>query len=396
MKASAFHEKLRRRYRSRAILRRDLASLFWAAVGVALFVLSYNLVHTPDGPQHWSADWITSLLSERHQSQDKRVALVYITSATLQSLPYTEPVDRGILAKVVTTADQAGAKAIGLDFVFDRVSDPAKDAALREAIAQAQVPVVIGVLDGRSPLGSANLSWQDDFLRSAGYPSSRLSAGHLYFDERRNSYIISDHVIRAIAPNKDGATYRLSFAEALAKAGRWPEALKSPQISWLLPPYDGTETFLTVSAQDIIDRGLLAQPDTLKTLLGDRYVIIGGNFDDRDQHFTPLSVRDDARYPGAWIHAQVLTQILDRRATYAPGWAAEVAIATVVAGFGFWIGRKEIANRDHRVAEVAAALALMLVTVLSFLVHFLFPFTLVFFWGMIGLAAGHYGRWKYT
>jgi len=396
MKTSGFHEKLRWRYYKREILRRDLASSFWAAIGIVFFVLSYNLVHTPDGPQHWSADWITSLLSARHQSQDKRIALVYITSATLQSLPYTEPVDRGILAKVVTAADQAGAKAIGLDFVFDRASEPAKDAMLSAAIGKARVPLVIGALDARSPPGSANMNWQNDFLRSVGYPSSRLSAGHLYFDERRNPYIISDHVVRAIAPYDGSAAYRLSFAEAMARAGGSPAALKSSQISWLLPPNDGTETFLTLSAQNIIDRGLLAQADTLKTLLGGRYVIIGGNFDDRDQHFTPLSISNDARYPGASIHAQVLAQILDGRATYVPGRLAEIAIAAAVAVFGFWIGRKEIANRYHRAAEFAAALVLILATVLSFLAHFLFPFTLVFFWGMIGLVAGHYGRWKYT
>ncbi len=384
-------DRLSRRYARAGQLRRDVIAGFWAIVGVLGFVLTYNLVHTPDGPQHWSADRITGWCSTREASQDRRIALIYLTTATLKSLPYSSPVDRGVLAEVVAAADAAGALAIGLDFVLDRQTETAKDDALAAAIRDARAPVVTGVLDERSPPGSFDRQWQDDFLKRSGFPSPRLAVGHLYFDEPRNRLIISDHVIRAIASPTSLVTYKVSFAEALAKAGGSSGLLKTPQISWLLPPTDGSETFLTLSAEDVIGKGELRAALPLKELLDRRIVIIGGNFADRDQHFTPLSVGADTQYPGASVHAQVVAQILDGRALYAPSRRVEIAIGLVVTALGFWIGRREMANRYHRAVEFAAATGLVLTTIGCFLVlNFLFPFTLVFFWGMMGIVAGHY------
>jgi len=104
--------------------------------------------------------------------------------------------------------------------------------------------------------------------------------------------VIGDQVVR-----NDGQAGRVSrshpesFAEQLAqKAGSYPKP-KSEYISWLLQPIDHTETFFTLSAEQVLGKtGGPALP--LKDLLGDRIVLIGGNFPDRDQHLIPLSVGD--------------------------------------------------------------------------------------------------------
>ena len=77
-------------------------------------------------------------------------------------------------------------------------------------------------------------------------------------------------------------------------------------------PKDRTETFLTLSAEQVLGRsGGPALP--IADMLSDRMVLIGGNFSDRDQHLIPLSVTDGRRYPGLFVHAQILAQIMDER-----------------------------------------------------------------------------------
>ena len=137
------------------------------------------------------------------------------------------PIDRKLLADVVRNVGGASAKAIGLDFVFDRASKPEKDDALIAAIHDAGVPVVVGALDQRSPLSTEGRDYQTQFLARSGAPP-----GNLYFDDKNNPLVISDRVIRAIAPSSAADSYPVSFAQALARAAGSTLTLKSPQISW--------------------------------------------------------------------------------------------------------------------------------------------------------------------
>jgi adenylate cyclase len=367
-------------------LRRKLRKAAWALFGAGGFVLTFYLIHAPDGPQHWSSDLVTAFLSQRPATQDPRIALITVSDETLRALPYISPIDRKLLADVVRAAAGAGAKAIGLDFVFDRASEPAKDDALIAAIHDAGAPVVVGALDQRSPLSADGRDYQTQFLARSGAPP-----GHLYFDEKNNPLVISDHVIRAIAPASAADGTPVSFAQALVRAAGSPRTQKSPQISWLLGPRDGTETFLTLPAEQVLGLGGLHEPLPLKQMLGGRIVIIGGVFDDRDQHLTPLSLRSGAPSPGMFIHAQVLAQILDGRALRSPGQSVDAVLMLAAAALGFWIGRRRIAERYHRAMETAAALALVLTSVFCFVwFDFQFPFTTVFLGGMVGVIAGHY------
>jgi CHASE2 domain-containing sensor protein len=369
-------------------LRRDLTTVGWTLLGAAGFVLTFLLIHIPDGPQHWSSDLVTAYFSRHPETQRNDIALIYVTDMTLQSLPYTSPVDRKLLASVVRAADNAGVKAIGLDFVFDRHSETLKDDELNAAIRDARAPIVIGGLDQRSVESPEGIDYQLKFIAGTNRP-----VGHLYFDERRSPFIISDHVVRAIAPSNEQESYRQSFAEALAKASGSARELRSPQISWLLAPNDGSEIFTALSAEQLLGTGKLREALPLKQLIGRKIVIIGGNFDDRDQHLTPLSVLGGAHYPGVSIHAQVLAQILDGRSAHVPGMIADAAMLAVIVVFGFWIGRRDIADRYHRAIETTGAISLVLLSIFCFLLFdFLFPFTLLFIGGMVGVVGGHYSK----
>src|SRR5689334_8197114 len=79
-----------------------IAGLLFAP-GFAPWVLRY---------EHWTADWRTAYLSESAAIPNARIAVVTIDDETLKDLP-SSPIDRGLLADLVTAIKEAGARAIG-------------------------------------------------------------------------------------------------------------------------------------------------------------------------------------------------------------------------------------------------------------------------------------------
>jgi hypothetical protein len=98
------------------------------------------------------------------------------------------------------------------------------------------VPIVLGSVDERMGLPQKHLDYYRNFLAAAERPT-----GHLYFERRNNLIGISDHVVRKM-PEAIGG--QKSFAEVLAKYKRKDAEPHTRRIAWLLPPRDGSETFL--------------------------------------------------------------------------------------------------------------------------------------------------------
>jgi adenylate cyclase len=290
----------------RSLTRPNVISILYVCAFVLCFLLGFFLVDLPHGPEHWSADLRTAWLSTRPTTQHPRIALIYVSDTTLEQSPYLSPVDRKVLSEILRAVDAAGPKAIGLDFIFDRATEPEKDEQLIQSIRQAHAPVVLGALDERNGPASSEETFQATFLARSGRP-----AGHLYFDEHQSPIVISDHVIRNIAPDSKARVPRPSFAEMLARADGETFRPRSDYISWLLPPTDGAQTFLELPAELLVPGSIVSLP--LKSLLQDRIVLIGGNFSDRDQHLTPLSVWNGGRFTGVFVHAQILAQYLAHR-----------------------------------------------------------------------------------
>ena len=70
--------------------------------------------------EHWTADWRTALLSDRQATTHPGLAIVAITSETLEPYPFMLPIDRGLQAKIVAAVVGAGARAVALDFYFTK------------------------------------------------------------------------------------------------------------------------------------------------------------------------------------------------------------------------------------------------------------------------------------
>jgi len=364
---------------------------FWrSAWGIATatvgFLLAFFLVHLPHGPEHWSADLRTAWLADRLAGQHPHIAIVEINEETLRDSDYLAPVDRAVLARIVRALMDAEVKVIGLDFIFDRPTEQAKDKELLAAIKDPRAQITLGALDERSDLSPDRKNFQSGFLLESG-----RQVGHLFYGEHHNPAVISDQVVREMA---DPAEYpqRKSFAELLARAGGSYRDPGSLYISWLRTPRNNRQTFLTLSGDDILGHGL-ASPLPLNDMLRDKIVLVGGNFQDRDQHLTPFSVLHGNWYPGIFVHAQIVAQLSDRsrRPIYVLGWPLWVILVLAAAGGGFLIGRLPLPDRYHPWVEIGGVTAFIIVSVLAFeFGRFVFPFVAVVLgWGW-GEMVGHW------
>lgn len=322
--------------------------------------------------EHWTADWRTAYLSGRAQAPNPMIAVVIINDETLKDLP-SSPIDRGLLAKLVTAIKDAGARKIGLDILFLKKTEDAKDLALVEILKSS--PVVLGALDERGELQSFQRQYQTNFLRSTGKP-----VGYL------NLRIERDAVVRYAAQPSIGSTYPKSFARVLAEPEATNTIDKGDPISWTLDPANGGKAILSLTAQDILEK-----PDLASANLKGRIVIVGGDFQNRDRHRVPLSVRDGEEMTGVMIHAHILAGILDPRiAVQELGpditrwFLFGVGLLGVLLGWLLW--QSNAVGFVRWTLATAILIALDAITFMTF--HLLLPFTLALIVWFASVTAG--------
>lgn len=359
-------------------------------VGFGALSLSF-LLDPPHSPENWSSDLVTSHFSETAKGQNPDIVLVYISEFTLADKPYLSPIDRKVLANLVDTIDKAGAEVIGLDLILDRKSEKEKDEQLINTIKQANAKIVLGVVD--PPEGLESLRFQSNMLEELGLTpkckrmttNSRVTCGHIYFGDRPSNLVLSGYVVRFIDDSIADTPF-LSFGNAVAaaKSGKSYPA-QSWTISWLLPPKDRSENFTTLDA-----RSLLRATPFARNLVKGKIVLIGGNFKDRDSHFTPLSITDHQRYPGLFIHAQFIAQILGHRYVWESPLYFTVVILIVIAAVACYMGQKS--RFPHLLLELGGIVFLCILTVALFrFAHFGFPLAYAAVAWLVSAAVGHYG-----
>jgi CHASE2 domain-containing sensor protein len=394
----------------------SLTYAYFLAVLAGSLLLS--LLLDPDHARYWWADLVTSGFSTRLERQHQSIVLVYVSAATLADYadhPYLSPIDRQILAQLIEAVDQAGAKVIGLDIVLDRRTELNKDKTLRETIRHTKAKMVLGAIDEPE-----NGSQGEFFCVKAD--GNDPDIGHVYFDAHHRSLVVSDHVIRFIEPLPEAIKLPVgrkirknfaidlpcrgeiheSFAEAMAHASGVDFRPKSPYIDWVLPPnYDKHhhhrpqyKALILPTRYDVASFPILTAEDALAKLpdashfFRDKIVIIGGDFDNRDQHLTPLSVSRDDFYKGPFIHAQILAQILDKRSIVELESSFELLVALVSGFAGYWCGRRS--RHFYLWADLFGVLSLFIISFLAFwLCRIMFPEYWLLFW-LVGSATGHY------
>ncbi len=364
--------------------------LFSVAAGLALAVASAAKL-LPAAPDKFTYDWRTYFLAEQADRPRDDIALVLINEKSLEGYDYLSPIDRGLVADLVKAVDAAAPKAIGLDLIIDRHTDAGKDDALAEALRKAQAPVVLGAIDGRRGEGASSLAFQEKFIERTG-----RAAGHVYFGAEKNLLTLGDQAVRFMLPPSAQPPGRLAFARLLAEVdGKKPEP-DSALIYWRHPPAGGGgelfPTFFVPTHRD--EAGVMkgsVLPESWKSALTGKIVLIGGAFADRDLHLTPLTVASKTPGHGVEIHAQILAQLRDGRSMHDTPFWADFLLAAVITGIGILAARRWTLSGGGLISTAIAFFAIVAAGAVMFRAgHVVLPSATLFLAWAIGLFAGNW------
>jgi len=366
--------------------------LIWSGV----FALLATLLLTDLAPryapgllrfEHYLGDVRTALLSDQLPSQHPSVAIVAITDDTLAGYRTYLPVDRDLLARVVEAVDAAGAKVIGLDFLFTSPAD-GSEILLIEAIRRARAKVVLAAADERIGLSQVQRDKQQAFFREVDRP-----VGYLNLATERDS------VVRFMAqPNaEDKPAYPKSFAALIAESAGFTSSQDRARIAWLRTPRDGADTFLTISAEALLRPADDPVVQVLRAGLKDKIVLVGGTLREIDTHLTPLTNRHEEKMHGVTIHAQMVAQMVDGRSiAQLETEAASLRLAlAAVAALGFLVGWGFRRRRKGLFASgVVSAVIIAVDTIVFWQFRIILPLVLALAAWFLGEFSGHYlGRW---
>jgi hypothetical protein len=238
-------------------------------------------------------------------------------------------------------------------------------------LASLQDKLILGAYENVKP---EQLAYQYDFL-------GRLRAPVGYLNLNRDR----DDVVRSRAPPPADARFAESFSARLASAAGRKQPATPERIAWLLPPADGSSTFLRIEAHKLLDTST-----DEAARLKDRVVIIAGEFPYFDRHRTPLSLPTGTEMTGAEIHAQMAAELIDGHRSYseltplqARAFLAGLAAVAVLLGWRFQARRFDVL--DWRVASFAVVAAAALVFKFA---HLILPFTLAAFAWVLAITLG--------
>lgn len=282
-------------------------------------------------------DLRTYVTADRHAvDQDQRVVMVVYNDQTLAKVRKRSPLDRGLLAKALANLDTMGAKAIGLDILFDQPQD--EDDELIATLRAMKTPVAVGYADVATNEGSIGYD-QEQYLRSflARLEGSRAKPASVRLSDQFGATRVWPEV-REDLPSVLGR--RMLF-----EAGDGERTLPdyTGAIAFRLPADPTRPVFSSLPIETFAD---LAVAEYLAPAVAGRYVLIGGDIVDTDRVATPLSeTAGTPQPPGLQVHAEMISQMLDGRALPRPHsitlWAfallfVMVAVLTGLLEWGSW------------------------------------------------------------
>ncbi|WP_411339263.1 adenylate/guanylate cyclase domain-containing protein [Sphingopyxis sp. J-6] len=284
-----------------------LLLLLLAAVAIARLSWQMPLINAPERALY---DARATAMAP-HVGQDKRIVMITYNDETLFNTGIRSPLDRTLLANALGNLDQMGAKAIGIDILFD--SPRPDDDLLKTQLRAMKTPTWLAYVEQESNPNTIFYeqqkfleAWHADVRTAKTRPTSVLFRTD------------DDSVIRKW-PDRPKKLPPL-MANALAPVDA-AHANYQGNIRYLLPARAAEGQEEPVFANIPIDA--FAVPMDAETRAGfadlvkDRYVLIGGDIIDTDQFNTPLSrfinplTGQHETMIGLEVHALMLAQQLD-------------------------------------------------------------------------------------
>ncbi len=311
---------------------RMVATLLFLAAAVFVARSSWTLPLAGDA-ERALYDSRASLMAE-HVEQDPRIVMITYNDQTLFNTGIRSPLDRTLLANALANIDQMGAKAIGIDILFD--SPRPDDELLKAQLKAMKTPTWLAyVTQGSNPntILYEQQQFLEAFLADVRTDKTRATSVRLVAED--------DGVVRNWPDRPQGLPPLM--ANALAPVDK-AHADYQGNIRFRLPVRATANEEEGVFSNIAIDAFAIPMDEETRAAFAEsvkgRYVLIGGDIVDNDQFSTPLSRLPDLQSGeretmiGLEVHAHMLAQQLDRAwEKPVPGWALwALALLVVVAG----------------------------------------------------------------
>ena len=264
---------------------------------------------------------------------DPDIAVITYDDAAARAAGKFNPVDRAKLARTLAALEGAGVKAIAIDLIFTLPTDDQQ--ALIDQLRSMTIPVYLAYGDperDRVTYWAPDVDfearpYQDAFLASLAGSTVVAVSPAVGSDDAG--------IVRRWPRAAEGGKPPLSLAMAGLDRQSYDGGIAYTRLARAATGEEGVEysqTFQSLSMDLATDPDLA---DIFLPELAGKYVLIGADTFNDDQHSTPITrIAGDPRTPGVTVHAQMLRQALDGR--FAPplpdSWVALMGVLAALAG----------------------------------------------------------------
>ena len=279
-------------------------------------------------------------LAEEVEGED-RVTMVVYTDRTLFDHGKRSPLPRDILANALVAIDGMGARAIGIDILFDQPQ--AEDDELVAVLQNMQTPVAVAYAETATNAADIEYFQQEylvEFLNRLDGSNARPASIRLdeEFGVTRVWPESFDHLPPVLGrvmleDAGDGQLTMPGFDGGIRYRHSALESQIDPETGEAM---DATSIFPVLDISLFADRALLEIPaiaEEVRPAIEGKYILIGGDLTDFDRVETTFTGIDGESPPGLAVHAALIAQMLDGAALkpVSPLYLWALAILVIIA-----------------------------------------------------------------
>ncbi len=250
---------------------------------------------------------------------DDRVTMVVYTDQTLFDYGKRSPLPRDLLANALTAIDAMGAKAIGIDILFDQPQ--AEDEELIAVLQSMRTPVAVAFAETETNAADIEYFQQEylvEFLNRLEGSNARPASIRL--DDQYGATRVWPQVFDHLPPVLGRVMLEDAGQGPLTMPGyeggiRYRHtALESQIDAETGQAMDATSIFPMLDITLFADPALLEIPaiaEEIRPAIEGKYVLIGGDLTDFDRVETTFTSIDGETPPGLEVHAALIAQMLD-------------------------------------------------------------------------------------
>lgn len=270
--------------------------------------------------------------------QDDRIILVVYDDAALINLEKRSPLPRDALAEALGNLDKMGAKAIGIDILFDQPQ--AEDQLLVDTLRSMQTPTLVGYANmatNEDDIIYQQQLYLEDFMAAIEEGDSKAQRASIRLDNTFGATRIWPSIEPDLPPllgramlkaaggpyeKFEGYTGSIEYRRAL-RADFTEEEIEGDE------PVVEQPLFQSLSIELFLDLDPAVAEFVGEQIKG-KYVLIGGDIVDYDRVETSLSSWTGFEPAGLSVHGEIIAQMLDGQRLPQVPWFALWAMALLV------------------------------------------------------------------